>query len=624
VGSRTIRRLAVPAALGVLLGAVPPALANVAFTPPRDVPLNVDPGSLGLGPSALVVIGPGVATDPAAGAGTPVQRVAVIAGSPAAVRVVALGPDGPVGPPSDVALPAGASPTAITAADLDGDGRRELVVASGPTATLSVVQVPDAAGPLSTRTDLSAGTPGKPVPGFGAVLATDLNGDGHPDLVTGRGYGLDPDDGYVALTGDGAGGFGPPVLVASPGAAGGFGDSGPLLSADVNGDGRPDLLLGGILTGVKPGQSFGALRVFITAPDGTLIPLGTPFPGEPTWSLVDSVRLADLDGDGTSDIAFLDGDTPVVRSGDGQGGFGPAVTLPASAAPARGLALGDVDGDGRPDLLVLTAASPTAAVLDIRLDLGGGRFADPVRAPLPAATALAETVDLNGDGAPDLVLGQGSRPDTIAVAYAVPSLSGGPLDFGERTIGQGGPQREVEVANTGVAPARISSVALAGAAAGDFAIQGDGCSGRTLAAGQRCPLIVGFTPAAAGGRQATARLTAQDGVVADLALTGVGAAPPPVTPALPAARVSCPLRRPLARGARIGCTVRFTPGGGVRVALRLLARKRVVARADLRRPGTASLRVLRRLAPGRYTLVIVVGDGARSRQTRRPVVLRRH
>jgi hypothetical protein len=617
------RRLAAPAAALALLAAAPPALADLAFTAPRDVPLAVDVDTVI--PQGLAVIGPGAATDPVTGEPVPVQRVAVIAGYPPVVRVVALGRAGPVGAPSEAPLPAGGSPTALTAADLDGDGRRELVVASEPTDTLSVFTVPDAPGPLSTRADFSVGPP-QAGPGLGAVTAADLDGDGHLDLVTPRGYGLEPDDGFVLLAGDGAGGLAAPVLVATAAAVGGFGGGGPILAGDVNGDGRTDLLLGGLILGVKPELTSGLLRTFAAAAGGAFVPIGSVFDGSIVFGRLDRVRLRDVDGDGAPDVVFHRDTAAVIRFGDGAGGFGPELPLPPPAPIVTGLTVGDVDADGRPDLLVPSRVPQGPARLNIRRNLGGRTFADPVELALSGEANFVEPLDLNADGAPDLVLGHGTRPDTIAIAYAVPALAGGPLDFGARVMGEGGAPRQVEVTNTGVAPARIASSALSGAAAGDFALLGDGCSGRTLAAGERCPLIVGFTPGAAGARAAAVRLIAQDGAVGEVALTGTATAAPtpptPVTtPALPSVRASCPLR-PVPAGARIVCAVRFDADAAVRVALRLVRNGRAHARADVRRPGRASLRALRPLRAGRYTLVIVASDGTRSRQIRRAVVVR--
>ena len=99
-----------------------------------------------------------------------------------------------------------------------------------------------------------------------------------------------------------------------------------------------------------------------------------------------------------------------------------------------------------------------------------------------------------------------------------------PLPVGGRSAG-----RALRLESIGDAPVTVSEIVLAGAAAGDFRLESDRCSGRELPPGSDCSLRVAFAPAAEGERRAELRV-ASDAVteVAAIALAGDGLAAPEV------------------------------------------------------------------------------------------------
>ncbi len=121
---------------------------------------------------------------------------------------------------------------------------------------------------------------------------------------------------------------------------------GRIFAADVDGDGRQDLVIlaGGSLISYLLGPAGGPKRVDSARGDSTLI----------------DVAVADFDGDGLPDIVTL----VSARSADGAvrqrieifSGVGDGTYLPALALPLAGsyswLAVGDFNGDGKPDLAV--------------------------------------------------------------------------------------------------------------------------------------------------------------------------------------------------------------------------------------------------------------------------------
>jgi hypothetical protein len=137
-----------------------------------------------------------------------------------------------------VSYPAGAQPQAVKIADVNGDGLPDIVVANyGPgsngTGTAGVtVLLQDAAHPGTFLAPVSYPTP------FGAVdvAVADLNSDGRPDLVVAS-LGPAPTGGVSVLLQSSAqaGVFTPAVVYP------GFGHPLGLAIADLNGDGHPDI-----------------------------------------------------------------------------------------------------------------------------------------------------------------------------------------------------------------------------------------------------------------------------------------------------------------------------------------------------------------------------------------------
>src|SRR5215211_3094476 len=140
-------------------------------------------------------------------------------------------------------------------------------------------------------------------------------------------------------------------------------------------------------------------------------------------------------------------------------------------------------------------------------------------------TASVTITDDAGDSPQSLPL---SGTGTAPAANVTP----GSLDFGSQLVDTAGAAKSATLTNTGTAPLTVSSIAISGADAADYA-QTNTCPA-TLAAGSSCTISVTFTPTAAGPRTASVTITDDAaGSPRNVSLSGIGTTPTPgasVTP----------------------------------------------------------------------------------------------
>ncbi len=177
---------------------------------------------------------------------------------------------------------ASSSPTDLALTDLNGDGDRDVVTSNAQSADQSIARVlGDGDGTFSTPLAFPT-TCSRPE----SVVAGDFDRNGDPDVAIAC---FDSSEVAVML-GDGAGGFAPPVIYdLLPAMANPYW----ILSADLDRDGREDLVT----------SNNGGLSFLRSRGDGTFDP---PEHVESLNGSFYGADSADLDGDGWVDLVFAD------------------------------------------------------------------------------------------------------------------------------------------------------------------------------------------------------------------------------------------------------------------------------------------------------------------------------
>ena len=304
----------------------------------------------------------------------------------------------------------------VAVADVNGDGKPDLVVANACPSSNSN-NCTDNNGVVSVLLGNGNGT-FQPAVAYSSggyfatsVVVRDVNGDGSPDLVVSnqcQGIGNCNNGSVSVLLGNGNGTFQTAVAYSS----GGYLPS-SVAVADVNGDGKLDLLVLNSC-GDNTCATNGTVGVLLRNGDGTFQP-AVPYDSGGTLDM--SVAVADVNGDGKPDlvvayqncISWQTNVTVGVLLGNGDGTFQPAVAYGSGGTFPFSVAVADVNGDGKLDLLVANYCADntcaTKGLVGVLLGNGDGTFQPVVTYPTGGyKTDWVAVADVNGDGRPDLLV----------------------------------------------------------------------------------------------------------------------------------------------------------------------------------------------------------------------------
>jgi type II secretory pathway component GspD/PulD (secretin) len=342
----------------------------------------------------------------------------------------------------------GAVPVAITAADFDNDGARDLATANSQDNSITVLlnqgngnfaqatgspialganeQGPEAiasgvfrltdATHLRQPADLvianagsntvsvllgngdgtfveAAGSPFAVGTQPRAVVVADFNGDGKLDFAVAN----SGDNSISVFEGNGDGTFAqfpnsPFKLAAS--------EQGPvaMVTGNFAHQGTPDLAV--------VNQATNDVAILTASGDSTFNGTFTEVAGSPitVGQLPVAIAGGDLNADGIPDLAVVNqtDNTVTVLLNNGDGTFVPAAgsPLPTSTTPS-GITIADFTQDGLGDIAVTNAGVST---LGVYIGLGSGLFSSRIELSTPAGPDAVTSEDLNGDGLPDIAL----------------------------------------------------------------------------------------------------------------------------------------------------------------------------------------------------------------------------
>lgn len=282
-----------------------------------------------------------------------------------------LTPTFPVGPRASPSEPA----------DFNRDGAADICVANINEDTVSIL-LGNGDGTFGPEQTIGVGDQPRGI----AVL--DFDGDGDVDVAN-TNYGS---DNVTLLLNDGTGSFG-----ALPPIDAGIVDEWALASADMDGDGILDLIVGSR----SASASLQRIAVLTGNGDGTFSLASTQDAGGPVWML----GCGDVDGNGTEDVATANGfgDTGSILLGDGTGNLSPPQVYAADPL-VLATDLGDLDGDGDLDWVTSSFDDGIDGEWYLFVNQGDGTFQFDTAFPATRAASCALMMDLDNDGDLDMAM----------------------------------------------------------------------------------------------------------------------------------------------------------------------------------------------------------------------------
>jgi hypothetical protein len=348
-----------------------------------------------------------------------------------------------------VYYPVFGSSDGVTVADVNGDGKNDIVSVNVQSADVAILL---GNGDGTVQPELGGFvTGGRPqVP----ALVTKLLNDTNMDVVV-------PDNewSFAYLKGNGNGTFGSDtrsgINYYAPTGNGLRPQGYAIASGDFNGDGIPDFVIGNTNLGTSAG-----ITVFLSNPDGTLKP-GVNYFGAISTSNLEYVAVADFNHDGILDIAATDSVNGGVQiflgNGDGTFTVGPTFATDIVTSSALGIAVADFNGDGLPDIAVVNNVGTSSASVGVLLNNSSGpgniSFV-PVTATNPLSTLATEIA------AGSLVVG--GKIDLVVPLYGTSGMPGAAVAIlpgnGDGTFGT---ESDVPLTNTGTGVTYYNPYAVA-------------------------------------------------------------------------------------------------------------------------------------------------------------------
>jgi hypothetical protein len=260
-----------------------------------------------------------------------------------------------------------------------------------------------------------------------ALITGDINGDGKPDLIS-----IQSGQGIAVQLNNGNGTFGAAIITSDNEA-----QLGPATALAVGPYmGKPSIWVSHEQTVDSRDDADFSILQFTqpTKPTGydTLTDVGDwiPLPPDEIGGHISSLALADLYGDGETDLVATDGQAVYVARSN-SGSFGPVqfynIWQPTTAPARAQVAVGDLNGDGKPDIVV---TNPTLNAVSVFMNNGNGAFWAAQTYAVGASPTAVAAGDVSGDGklyvvtanasgTVSVLAGQGNGAFGTAQTYAI-------------------------------------------------------------------------------------------------------------------------------------------------------------------------------------------------------------
>ena len=292
----------------------------------------------------------------------------------------------------------GQSPRSVKVADLDGDGKPDVIVTNLHDNTVSLFKNTGTGTNISFAPKVDFITATQPA----GISVADLDKDGKPDLVINT-VNL---EGYVSVLRNTSSGatisFAPKTDLQTTG-----GSIEDIKTADIDGDGKTDIVI--------PNYSLNLVSFFInTSTTGNIHFASQASTG--AFQNPVQIELGDFNLDGKPDMIvghYVNTNSPVFKNTSTTGNivfqYGGSYQ---GGVPPTGLAINDLDGDGKPDFV--TANGLESFSLYKNNSTPGGNFSFSPGVTLPALyNTDVVSADFDGDGIPDLAFNTGIGRVTI-------------------------------------------------------------------------------------------------------------------------------------------------------------------------------------------------------------------
>ncbi len=270
-------------------------------------------------------------------------------------------------------------------ADIDGDGKADMVVTSATSGTMNIYRNTSTTGSISFAAPVVIGY----VVSASASAIRDIDGDGRPDIVscTGSTMSVFRNTGSV-----GSISFAARVDFASTTTIN------AVAVGDVDGDGKPDVLAANNTTNISAWRNTSTIGSISFAARQDFTTPGTAF----------FITMADIDGDGKLDVLNTNSSTNNVSiflntSTSGTISMGARTDFTTGATP-NDLTVGDFDGGGRPDVAVASTTGGNVGVFRNTSTTGSISLATRIDFVTGAGAAGAIAVDIDNDGKMDLAV----------------------------------------------------------------------------------------------------------------------------------------------------------------------------------------------------------------------------